>query len=260
MAPKVGPSGAGPKVITPMVAPVNSAGCFTTMANGGVAQQGIYKAQLEVDVETDNEEDPASTDVIVESATENGTKVCVSPTHCTWTFEDTEGRVHVGLSLVLPSSVGLNTAQLDAMVNDTGTVLRVHMHHPKTWGVQKYHKQACQFEGMSPAFIQYCLDGQKKELEKMVKLSKSKSREKILTFAEFDLPVLCEAEIVYTVPIHDKDSHVTTYIFVLRKQRTKDDLLLRMEVKSAHEFSCEDDLENGNDWNTSVKQCRLNYD
>jgi hypothetical protein len=36
----------------------------------------------------------------------------------------------------------------------------------------------------------------KEELEKLVKISKSKSREKILTFAEFDLPVLCEAEIL----------------------------------------------------------------
>jgi hypothetical protein len=34
----------------------------------------------------------------------------------------------VGLSCVLPSSVGLSTAQLDGRVNNSGNVLRVHMY------------------------------------------------------------------------------------------------------------------------------------
>jgi hypothetical protein len=85
-------------------------------------------------------------------------------------------------------------------------------------------------------------------LEKLVKLSKSKSRDKILTFAEFDIPVLCESEILYTFPILDKDKHLTTYIFVLKKQRTKDDLLSRKQVQPAPEFSGQDYMDDDDTW------------
>jgi hypothetical protein len=54
---------------------------------------------------------------------------------------------------------------------------------------------------MKQVFTHSYLDGKKKELEKLVKLSKSKSCEMILTFVEFVLPDKVEAEIVYTVPI-----------------------------------------------------------
>jgi hypothetical protein len=66
---------------------------------------------------------------------------------------------------------------------------------------------------MKSGFFQYCLYSQKKELGKLVKLSKSKSHDKILTFAEFVLPVKVEAEIVYTVPITHSNQGVTTYLF-----------------------------------------------
>jgi hypothetical protein len=78
-------------------------------------------------------------------------------------------------------------------------------------------------------------------LEKLVKLSKSKSCDKILTYAEFVLPVQCEAEIVYTVPISHSNQGVTTYLFVLCKQRTKDNVMQRKEAKTAHLFN--DDYE-----------------
>jgi hypothetical protein len=48
---------------------------------------------------------------------DNGNSVFVAPTHCPWTFEDLDARVHVGVSVVLPSSVGMTTAQLDAKVS-----------------------------------------------------------------------------------------------------------------------------------------------
>jgi hypothetical protein len=44
----------------------------------------------------------------------------------------------VGVSCVLQSSVGTTTAHLDAKINDKGTVLRVHMFHPKLWSTMKF--------------------------------------------------------------------------------------------------------------------------
>jgi hypothetical protein len=237
MAPSTGPTGPGCKTAPPIAG-------LTGLANGG-ATTGIYKKSTkpkEATVEeSDIEEDPTSTDLVASTKTENGTPVLVSPSHCTWTFEDTDGRVHVGVSCVLPSSVGTTTAHLDAKINDEGTVLRVHMFHPKSWSTMKFVNRACAAENMKSGFIQYCLDGQKKELEKLVKLSKSKSRDKILTFAEFVLPVKVEAEIVYTVPISHANQGVTTYLFVLRKQRTKDDVMLRKKAKAAHTFHDEEE-------------------
>jgi hypothetical protein len=77
--------------------------------------------------------------------------------------------------------------------------------------------------------------------EKLFKLSKSRSHDKILTFAEFVLPVKLEAEIVYTVPISHSNQGVTTYLFVLHKQHTKDDVMLRKKAKSAHTFNDNED-------------------
>jgi hypothetical protein len=148
------------------------------------------------------------------------------------------------------SSVGTTTAHLDAKINDKGTVLRVHMFHPKSWSTMKFVNWACAVENMKSGFIQYCLDGQKKELEKVVKLSKSKSRDKILTFAEFVLPVKVEAEIVYTKPITHSNQGVTKYLFVLRKQRSKDDVMLHKKAKAAHTFN--DDEEDYDSDNNSV--------
>jgi hypothetical protein len=112
--------------------------------------------------------------------TKNGPKVAKVPSHCVWTFEDADGRVHVWLSCVLPSSICLTTAQLDKRVNDTGNVLRVHMYHRKPFSILQYQHTACKWEGISQGLIQYFLDGQKKEIEKLVKLTKSKLREKTL--------------------------------------------------------------------------------
>jgi hypothetical protein len=228
MAPSTGPTGPGCKSVPPIAG-------LTGLANDGTTT-GIYKKTTnpkEAAVEESNiEEDPTSGDLVASTKTENGTPVLVSPSHCTWSFEDTYGRVHVGVSCVLPSSVGTTTAHLDAKINDKGTVLQVHMFHPR-----------CAAEFMKSGFIQYCMDGQKKELEKLVKLSKSKSRDKILTFAEFVLPVKVEAEIVYTVPIIHSNRGVTTYLFVLRKTSTKYDVMLHKKAKTAHTFNNDEEEE-----------------
>jgi hypothetical protein len=105
---------------------------------------------------------------VVESVTENGTEVAIVPSHCVWSFEDGDRHVHVGLLCVLPSSVGLTTVQLDARVNDQGNVLQVHMYRPKPFLNMMYQHTACKWEGMSQGFIQYCLEGQNKQLGKLL--------------------------------------------------------------------------------------------
>jgi hypothetical protein len=184
----MGPTEPGCKSVPPI-------GVLTAMANGK-ATTGVYKKGntkgTEVPVEdSDIKEDPTSTAVVGPTKTDNGTPVLVSNTQCTWTFEDMDGRVHAGISCVLPSSVGTTTAHLEAKVNNKGNILCVNMFHPKLWSTMKFVNGACAAENMAPGFIQYCLEGQEKELEKSVKLSKSKSRDKILTYAEFVLPVQC---------------------------------------------------------------------
>jgi hypothetical protein len=129
----------------------------------------------------------------VSTITENGTSVLVAPTHCICTFEDSYSRFHVGVS----DSAGMTKAQLDAKFNKDRKTL-----HPKDWSQQKFYFQAYKMEGMSVAFQYDCFDRQRKDLEKLVKLSTSKSRDKILSFAEFALSESCEAEIWYTVPFH----------------------------------------------------------
>jgi hypothetical protein len=54
--------------------------------------------------------------VDVATKTENGTSVFVAPNHCIWTFKDSDARVHVRVSVVLPSSVVMTKSQLDAKV------------------------------------------------------------------------------------------------------------------------------------------------
>jgi hypothetical protein len=101
------------------------------------------------------------------------------------------------------------------------------MFHPKLWSITKFVDRACVAEKMSPGFIHCCFGQPKKELEKLVKLSKSK----ILTFAVFVLQVQCEAEILYTVLL------LTLYLFVLCKQHTRDDVLQLKKAKAAHLFN-----------------------
>jgi hypothetical protein len=148
---------------------------------------------------------------------------------------------------VLPSPVGTTTAHLDAKINDKGTVLQVHMFHPKSWSIMKCVNQACATENMKSVFIQYSLEGQKKE--KLVKLSKSKSRDKILVFAEFVLPVKVEAEIVYTVPVTHSNQGVVATNSVLEMM-----LCCAKIQKTAHTFNHdeEEDDESFDSDNNSV--------
>jgi hypothetical protein len=113
---------------------------------------------------------------------------------------------------------------MDAKVSEEGETFRVHMYHPKDCIQQKLYFQTYNMEGTSVSFQQYCFDGQRKEMEMLVKLSNSKSRV-FLTFFEFVLLESCKEEIRYTVPIHIQESGVTTYIFILSKFPTKDDIL-----------------------------------
>jgi hypothetical protein len=57
----------------------------------------------------------------------------------------------------------------------------------------------------------------------------------------FVLPVKVEVEIVYTVPITCSNQGVTTYLFLLHKQCTKDDVMLRKKGKAAHTFNDDED-------------------
>jgi hypothetical protein len=158
MTPKMGPTETGCKSVPPICG-------LTAMANGKTTT-GVYKKCTkctEVMVEDSNiKEDPTSTTVVGPTKMDNVTPVQVSPTQCTWPFEDTDGRVHVGISCVLPSSVGTSTAHLEAKVNDKGNVLRVHIFHPKLWSTLKFVDQACAAKKIAPGIIQYCLDSQKK--------------------------------------------------------------------------------------------------
>jgi hypothetical protein len=62
---------------------VQGSGGFTGMASLIMPCTGnCKKKDTEVEVESDIEEDP--------------TPVCVTPTQCTWTFKDIDGRVYVG--------------------------------------------------------------------------------------------------------------------------------------------------------------------
>jgi hypothetical protein len=104
--------------------------------------------------EEEVESDLEDSGKMVDGATkiENGTSVFVAPTDCIWTFEVLDARVYVGVSLVLSSSVGMTTAQLDGKVSEDGKTFRAHMYHLKDWSQQKYHFQAYKLEEMSKAF------------------------------------------------------------------------------------------------------------
>jgi hypothetical protein len=98
MTPKTGPTEPDCKSVPPI-------GGLTGMANGK-ATTGVYKKGTkgtEVLVEDlDIKEDLTSTTVVGPTKTDNGTPVLVSTSQCAWTFEDTDGRVHVGILCVLP--------------------------------------------------------------------------------------------------------------------------------------------------------------
>jgi hypothetical protein len=67
----------------------------------------VYKGNrvdiLEEELDFDLEETGSGKLVDVSTNTDNGTFVLVGPTHCICTFEDSDARAHVGVSVVLPS-------------------------------------------------------------------------------------------------------------------------------------------------------------
>jgi hypothetical protein len=164
----------------------------------------------------------------------------LTPSHCIWEFEDLEGRVHVGFSMVMPSLVGLNTCQLEPKADNDRMSLRVKMKmiHPKSWTQTKFHKKAHKKEKIPPTFIllrTYWMV--KNELDKLAKLSKSKMRDKIKTFCYFKLPVAFKLDLLYQNPIHHRETGVFTYILVLHKLCTKDDKAKRKKDKSVQFWS-----------------------
>jgi hypothetical protein len=71
-------------------------------------------------------------------------------------------------------------------------------------------------------FVDYIIDGEEaKELLKLVILSQSKSMDKILTFCTFKLPVPCDQDILYGIPIHDRKMGVVTCILILHMSLPK---------------------------------------
>jgi hypothetical protein len=79
MAPKVGSNGPGPKTVPSLVSPAKT-GSNTSMANSIAPVQGIYKTPRTcTEEESDIEEDPTLGNVVVDSVTENSTKVAIEP-------------------------------------------------------------------------------------------------------------------------------------------------------------------------------------
>jgi hypothetical protein len=96
------------------------------------------------------------------------------------------------------------------------------MFHPPSWTKTTFHKRACYNEGLSKEFTGYLINAERAELEKLAKLTGSDSRDKIGTFMNIKLPIVCELEIRYTIPIHHQETSTTTYICMLRSVRSKD--------------------------------------
>jgi hypothetical protein len=186
---------------------------FTGMAHGGTtATTGQYKGLVEIANKDDNSIPGAEKkmdDFNFASRTDYGTPVASSPSYCVWLFTDRHLRNHVGVSVVLPTSVGLSSKQLKNTVSDDGKSLRVNVTHQQCWSKTTFHKKACAEEGLSQAFTNYLVNAERAELEELAKLSGSDSREKIGTFVDIALPTVCELEIRYTIPIHHQNtSHV----------------------------------------------------
>jgi hypothetical protein len=111
--------------------------------------------------------------------------------------------------------------------------------------------------------VDYIIDGEAKELQKLAKLSQSKSTEKILTFCQFKLPVLCEQDILYRIPIHHRETGVVTYILILRMIPTKEDLKKKAKDKKAYSFGDSDEsvaTDASEEYVVSGKRCRVSYD
>jgi hypothetical protein len=242
--------------------PIGTTGGFTGIANGGGIARGQYKGL--VDLEEDDEEidlEFKEGDVTKSEKTEFGTPVASAPSHCIWVFSDKNLREHVGISVVLPSSVGLNSKQLKNKVSDDGQSLTVKMFHPPSWSKTTFHKKACYNEGLSKEFTGYLINSERAELEKLARLAGSDSRDKIATFMVIKLPIVCELEIRYTIPIHHQETSTTTYIFVLRSIRSKDDFLQKEKPKMAHVFNDEDDedsVDSNESGDGAPKRRRLN--
>jgi hypothetical protein len=115
------------------------------------------------------------------------------------------------------------------------------MYHPPSWTKTTFHKKACYNEGLSKEFTGYLINAEQVELEKLAKLTGSGSRDKIGTFMNIKLPIVCKLEICYMIPIHHQENSTTTYIFVLCSVRSKDHFIQKEKQKMAHVFNNEDD-------------------
>jgi hypothetical protein len=85
---------------------------LTLLANGKVttAKKGVVVEEIE---ESNLEDDPHAYEISPETKTEYETPVSLTPMHCIWKFEEKNARIHVGISMVLPSLVELNTCHLN---------------------------------------------------------------------------------------------------------------------------------------------------
>ena len=207
---------------------------------------GTYGKQPVISLDDDDDAvdtkiyDGSGTEVAIDAKTGNGTPVMLSPSHCVWTCRDTDGRTCAGVSVVLPSSVGMNTRQLDFEILNGGTTLRINMFHPPTWCTLKFHEKACEREGMDSKFIHFFLQGEELELKELAILSRSREKGRISTFCVINLPVPCEKAIKHMVPIHHNETGTTTYLFCLYKVRDND-YIFEKEAKKLHVFDDNDE-------------------
>jgi hypothetical protein len=104
------------------VTPVGAGG-FTAMANGmaqGAVPRGQYKGVLDIKEEEEEVQIEPKEAIPEPVKTDWGTTV-----HCIWLFHNKNLREHVGVSVVLPSSVGPNSRQLKNQASDDGLTMKV---------------------------------------------------------------------------------------------------------------------------------------
>jgi hypothetical protein len=65
-------------------------------------------------------------------------------------IEDKDAMVHVSVSVVLPSLVGMTTAQVDAKVGDDGMTQQLHMYHPHDWNQKNFNTKSTRWKARVP--------------------------------------------------------------------------------------------------------------
>jgi hypothetical protein len=227
----------------------NDVGCNNFFKSSGATllpvgpSTGIYtKKRKEIslvddesEVENENDNDYSTT-----LTTENGSPVVFTPPYIQVQFECVRGRKHVGISMLLPSALGLNGKKLRPKVSADGTNIRIRMYHPQQWTSMKFHKKAMLDKGVSENIVGKMMELQAKEFRYLATLTESDST-KIMTFCNISLPFACEETIVNKIPVIQRGSDSVTYIIILRRVATEKDLKDDEEVETENVYGSSDE-------------------